>query len=161
MYQTDDAEEQARVAALQEQAGKNPNIYQEPTGVYLSLMSVILQVCGFQPTAWNDGRVLTEADTHEFLILNQKKLVPLLVQARDQYPTKGARWEFYDCFCKIMLVSAGQYPICHNTRENVMIVEALTSAHWGEDSTSMLESMRTQSFKRHHLIGTTSMWTNK
>ena len=149
--------------------------------VYLAKCSPRVQMChGHMPYVYNNGRLIEEAEIYEGLLIMRdewcvprpffcQKLqisiarrlltvsvlrlicrLPLATQARDQ--TVGARWECLDCTKNIQLCSTGSYAIGHTSRRNAALMREMTTKEWGESSEGMVESMRIQSFKRHHGI---------
>ena len=89
---SDNKEEASRVAARQEKAGKNPSVKRDPLALYNMHMPDMTTSGGFLGKCYNDGRILTEADRHEHLLLARDRWTPFLKQARDQF--RGAKREF-------------------------------------------------------------------
>ena len=62
---------------------------------------------GLSASAYDGGRLITDADMHQYIINSRDKRAPLLKLARDQ--TIGARREFYGCLKNIQMIAIGAF----------------------------------------------------
>jgi hypothetical protein len=118
------------------------------------------QHSGFFPFAYNDGRCVTDALIHHGLQLSRSQWLPLLKKAIDQ--SVGARREWATLFknnCGIVIAAC--FVICHNSLENVSHMRASTDAEFGENNELFADSVRQQSFQRHHTIARKCVWNYK
>ena len=125
--------------------------------------------------AFNDGRIVTDADIHSNTVWCREIGVPLLRQARDEC-LGAARKENYHYLKNAVTIFGPGYLIHHNCQSNARYVQALLSEEWGSGSEGFVDSLQVSgvyifnvrarnptnqptnqpqamSFARHHLIG--------
>ena len=114
---------------------------------------------GFMASAYDGGRLITDADMHQFIVNSRDKRTPLLKLARDQCIGR-ARREFYGCLKNIQML-VFSFACCHTSHANAQLTHAFTDDEWGRDNQGLVDSVRSQTFKRHHLIAKNMIWANK
>ena len=114
---------------------------------------------GLQVPDYDGGRLITDADMHQFIVNSRDKRTPLLKLARDQC-IGAARREFYGCLKNIQMLT-WCFACCHTSRANAQLTHAFTDDEWGRDNQGLVDSVRSQTFKRHHLIAKNMIWANK
>ena len=83
--------------------------------------------------AFNDGRIVTDADIHSNTVWCREIGVPLLRQARDEC-LGAARKENYHYLKNAVTIFGPGYLIHHNCQSNARYVQALLSEEWGSGS---------------------------
>eukprot|EP00935_MAST-01C_sp_MAST-1C-sp1_P002365 g2365.t1 len=144
-------DEAVRVTALRNAAGKNPALRQDPVLLWSSHATEMLLDTGLFAFAYNDGRIVSDADIHKHQLFSRATLIPLLKKATNQ--TVGARQECNHWMKNSLLVTGSAYPQHHHTKHNAQFMHALSTEEWGQDNSGLLKSLTVMSFKRHHLIG--------
>ena len=127
---------------------------------------------GMIASGYNDGRVFSDEEFYECLLYLRDVCFPLVKQvgcvicsgaspelinpnhkAIDQVQHVPARREF--CTQRkngILGVPTSGFPICHGNKMLVQMIQAWTTAEWGEESQGFIDTIRLQNFKRHHAI---------